>query len=174
MRFVGQLILGLSTLFDISGLTMDPLSTLRLTVLAEQKLHLLTQLRELSIDQHQLADQRRADELLILLSRKSELIELLRAVQDDLNPFQSQDPEHRTWASETERGRCRTLFRDSEKLIAEILVIDNQTLGEMTLQRDLIGQQLSQFTSAEAIHDAYHRSHEVEDVSNEPILSLDG
>ncbi len=153
---------------------MDPLGTARLTELAEQKLHLLTQLRELSLTQSQLAEQRGADELLTLLSRKTNAIEILHRIQTELTPFQAQDPENRSWPTPVERERCRSLFDRSEKLIAEILVIDNQTLGEMTLQRDLIGQQLSQFTSAEAIHEAYNGSSGHDDVHSEPILSLDG
>ena len=150
-----QLILGHSRPFAITNSMMDSLGTTRLLELAEQKHHLLTQLRELSIEQSQLAEQRSAEELLSLLSRKSDTIEILTRVQESLKPFQAQQPEERKWPSESERDRCRSLFVQSEKIIAEILVIDNQTLGEMSLQRDLIGQQLSQFTSAEAIHDAY-------------------
>ena len=153
---------------------MKQLDTARLIALAEQKHHLLTQLRELSIDQNPLADQRRADELLALLSRKSEIIESLLAVQEQLKPFQAQEPEQRSWSSETERTHCRALFLESEKLIAEILVIDDRTLGEMTLQRDFIGQQLNQFASAEAIHDAYSGASEHSELSSTPILSLDG
>jgi len=153
---------------------MDQLGTARLTELAEQKLHLLTQLRELSLAQSQLAEQRSADELLSLLSRKTDAIEVLQRIQDALKPFQVQEPDSRPWISESERERCRALFTQSEKLIAEILVIDNQTLGEMTLQRDLFGQQLSQFTSAEAIHDAYSGFSGTDDVQNEPSFMLDG
>ncbi len=153
---------------------MDQLGTARLTELAEQKLHLLTQLRELSLVQSQFAEQRSADELLSLLSRKTEAIEVLQRIQDALKPFQAQDPDGRTWSSESDRERCRSFFAQSEKLIAEILVIDNQTLGEMTLQRDVIGQQLSQFTSAEAIHDAYSGLSGNDDVHSEPSFMLDG
>ncbi len=152
----------------------DQLGTARLLDLAEQKLHLLTQLRELSLAQSQLAEGRSSEELLSLLSRKSQAIEALQKIQEALKPFQSQDPDSRLWESESERDRCRTLFAQSEKWLAEILVIDNQTLHEMTLQRDLIGQQLSQFTSAEAIHDAYNGFRDDNDVQNEPSFSLDG
>jgi hypothetical protein len=153
---------------------IDPLGTTRLMELAEQKLHLLTQLRELSLAQCQLAEERSSDELLSLLSRKSQTIEVLQQIQDALTPFQSQEPDSRRWGSESERDRCRTMFAQSEKLIDEILVIDNQTLSEMSLQRDLIGQQLSQFTSAEAIHDAYSGFRTDNDVHSEPSFTLDG
>jgi hypothetical protein len=153
---------------------MESLDTARLTELAERKLHLLTQLRELSLDQHSLADQRRTDELLSVLSRKNDVIDRLRSIQDELKPFKAQEPEQRTWTSVTARNHCVELFRRSEVLIAEILVIDNQTLGEMTLQRDLVGQQLSQFASAEAIHEAYGVTDDRDEYGSEPILSLDG
>jgi hypothetical protein len=153
---------------------IDPLGTARLMELAEQKLHLLTQLRELSLTQNQLAEERSSDELLSLLSRKSQAIEALQKIQHALVPFQSQEPDSRIWGSESERQRCRALFDQSEQRIAEILVIDNQTLSEMNQQRELIGQQLSQFASAEAIHDAYNGFHQANDVQSEPSFTLDG
>jgi len=153
---------------------MDAFSTAQLTEIAERKLHLLTQLRELSLDQSQLADTQRVDELLSLLSRKSDVLDRLRVIQDELKPFQTQDPEQRAWPSEAERNRCRELFDKSEGLLAELLVIDNRTLGEMTQQRDVIGQQLSQFTSAEAILEAYGGMSGHSDELSEPSLLLDG
>ncbi len=153
---------------------MDSLTTARLTELAECKLHLLRQLRELSIDQNQLVASHRVDELVGLLSRKGELIDRLRTVQEQLKPFQAQEPEKRSWPSEADRVRCRSLFANSEKLLAELLAIDNLALGEMTLQRDLVGHQLNRYTSAEAILEAYGGQHDPSEVSNEPTLLLDG
>ncbi len=153
---------------------MEDFSTARLTEIAERKLHLLMQLRELSLDQHGFADAHRIDELLSLLSRKSDVIDRLRAIQDELVPFQSQDPDQRQWPSETERVRCRGLFEKSEKMLAELLVIDNRTLGEMTQQREVIGQQLGQFTSAEAIFEAYGGTNGNSDELSETSLLLDG
>lgn len=153
---------------------MEESSTGRLSELAEQKLHMLLQLRELSLDQTQLAGTHRVDDLLSLLSRKSEVIDSLRSIQEALIPFQSQDPETRQWTCESDRAKCREVLAQSERLIAELLVIDNQTLGEMTQQREIIGQQLNQFASAEAILEAYGGSYGLSEDSNEPSLSLDG
>ena len=153
---------------------MEDFSTARLTEIAERKLHLLTQLRELSLDQHGFADAHRIDELLSLLSRKSDVIDRLKAIQDELKPFQLQDPDQRQWPSEAERVRCRELFEKSEKMLAELLVIDNRTLGEMTQQREVIGQQLSQFTSAEAIFEAYGGTNEYGEELSASSLLLEG
>ncbi|MDZ4851617.1 MAG: hypothetical protein SGI77_20195 [Pirellulaceae bacterium] len=153
---------------------MEKLDTTRLMELAEHKLLLLTQLREISFDQNLIAESHNVDELLALLSRKNEIIESLRTLQDELKLFQSQIPEQRNWASESERVRCRELFAKSEKLIAELLVIDNQCLDTMTHQREIVSQQLEQFASAEAILEAYGgvRGYDVE--SSESSLMLDG
>lgn len=153
---------------------MDTLSTDRLMKLAELKLHLLTQLRSLSFDQQQSVLSHNVDELLATLSRKNDVIDRLRTVQEELKPFQAQQAEDRDWASEEERQHCRELMARSDKLVAELLVMEDQALAELTVQRDFVGQQLHRFSNAEAINEAYRSASEHPDLDPETSLSLDG
>jgi hypothetical protein len=135
---------------------MENLNTDRLAFLADRKLQLLTHLRELTIAQQSLVSEQRVEELLTLLSRKNETLEDVKTLQQEISLFQDQDPEDRVWRSEELRGRCRENFHRCELLIAELLAIEDTSINELTQRRDLVAQQLQQFTTADAIHDAYH------------------
>lgn len=151
---------------------MDRLDTQLLKQLGERKLHLLTQLHDLSIDQQVLVSEQRVEELLVLLSRKSEAIADLQLIQADLKQFENQAPEDRLWASQADREECRAQFERCEALIAELLAMENQSMDELTQRKELVAQQLKQFVTADAIHEAYHSgASEPEEYSS---FSLDG
>ncbi len=151
---------------------MVSLDTQLLKQLGERKLHLLTQLHELSIGQQVLVSEQRVEELLVLLSRKSETIADLQLIQADLEQFRDQDPDERVWASQADRELCRAQFERCEALIAELLAIENHSMDELTQRRELVAQQLQQFVTADAIQEAYHNAaSESEEYSS---FSLDG
>jgi hypothetical protein len=79
----------------------------------------------------------------------------LRTLQQEIVLFQSQQPEERIWRSEELRVRCRENFHRCELLLAELLTMEDTSISELTQRRDLVAQQLQQFTTADAIHDAY-------------------
>ncbi len=152
---------------------MENLDTDRLALLAEQKLQLLEHLRELTLAQQTLVSEQRVEELLTFLSRKNETLEDLRTLQQEIAQFQDQQPEDRVWQSNDMRVRCRENFRRSEALLAELLAMEDSAITELSQRRDLVAQQLQQYTTADAIHDAYQgvmNSAEDEQTS----FSLDG
>jgi hypothetical protein len=152
---------------------MENLDTDRLALLAEQKLQLLEHLRELTLAQQALVSEQRVEELLTFLSRKNETLEDLRILQQEIAQFQDQQPEDRVWRSNDLRVRCRQNFRRCELLLAELLAMEETSMNELSQRRDLVAQQLQQYTTADAIHDAYQGVMNSAD-DEQTSFSLDG
>jgi hypothetical protein len=132
----------------------------------EQKLELLTQLRDLG--QHQLALIRSCDmtQLLKLLAAKQRLLNALLTVERALDPFRDQDPEMRVWSSPVDRTRCAQSAARCEDLLAAIVQQERESQSHMTDRRDEV---LAQFEAAGAsalAHNAYAaptvRSHQLD------------
>lgn len=147
-------------------------TTNRLLELSEQKLAILTSLRNLSTTQEILVREQGIDELLPILSRKSEVIEDLRGVQSELAEFANDEPTSREWKSQSDRETCRSNFAKCDQLLSELLQLEESSLNDLSTRRDLVGQQLQQFSGAHAIADAYRTSEFADD--EQPTLSLDG
>ena len=86
------------------------LGTESLSTFIESKLHLLTEMKQMSITQTDLVAQHDMTGLMTLLSRKQSLMDSLRQVQESLVPFQSQDPESRKWSSPERRRSCQQMI----------------------------------------------------------------
>jgi hypothetical protein len=151
---------------------MTALDTETLRNLADRKLRLLTQLRDLTVSQQSMVAEQRVEELLTLLSRKSEAIEDLQAIQRELHPFQSQEPDDRAWRSPSDRSACRAVFERCEGLLSELLSMESDSLEELSQRRDLVAQQLHQCVNAETIHEAYQAARD--DDQDSSGFSLDG
>lgn len=134
---------------------MNVLTTKRLIELGETKLHLLTELKHLAIEQTSLVMDQRADELLSVLSKKSDILDSLKQLQQQLQPYQQQKPEDRRWATEKDRDVAREMFQSIDRLLAELMMMENHALNEMNQQRDSISGQLSAVANAHTVHKAY-------------------
>ncbi len=136
----------------------ESFGTKKLQELGSLKLHLLRSARELSIQQFEVMQSDDVATLLTVLSRKSEILDTLRTLQKDLDPYREQQPEDRHWDSEEERLACRKTFDEIDRLLEELTQMDNQALDQMTQQRDAMASQLAQFATAEAVQNAYASS----------------
>jgi hypothetical protein len=150
----------------------ESFGTKKLQELGSLKLHLLRSARELSIQQFEVMQSDDVSTLLTVLSRKSELLDTLRTLQKDLDPYREQQPEDRHWDSEEERLACRKTFEEIDRLLEELTQMDNQALEQMTKQRDAMASQIAQFATAEAVHNAYASSFLGSDDDNQSEVSL--
>jgi hypothetical protein len=130
-------------------------STERLFELFETKLHLLTQMQSMAIEQDELVGQHDMSGLMSLLSRKQQLMESLQSVQNQLLQYQHEDPEKRIWISPARRLECQKKVKQCEELIQKLILQENRSLDHMNLQRDAVQSQLLQNAAADQIQKAY-------------------
>jgi len=132
--------------------------TKKLQELGDLKLHLLRAARELSIQQVEVMQSDDVATLLTVLSRKSEILDTLKTLQKELDPYRNQEPEDRIWDSPDEQASCRKTFEQIDRLLEELSQMDNLALDQMTQQRDAMASQIAQFATAEAVQNAYASS----------------
>lgn len=146
--------------------------TKKLQELGNLKLHLLRSARELSIQQVEVMQSDDVATLLTVLSRKSEILDTLKTLQKELDPYRNQQPEDRRWDSAEGQAACRTTFEEIDRLLEELSQMDNQALDQMTQQRDAMASQIAQFATAEAVQNAYASSFLSSDEDTQSAVSL--
>ncbi len=149
------------------------LSTDLLFELVESKLHLLMEMRAMSLTQSDFVAHHDMASLMTLLSRKQELMGALGKVQSELARFQDQDPEQRSWSALVRRKECQEMVGRCDRLLQELIVMEDRSLGSMNLQRESVAAQLQQNIDACAIQNAYHAS-DLEESSIDSTLSIEG
>jgi hypothetical protein len=130
-------------------------------------------MKHMSTSQSELVAQHDMSGLMTLLSRKQDLMESLRLIQEDLSPFQSQDPEARTWSSPDRRKMCQEMIAKCDELLQQLIVMENRSLDNMTVQREIVAAQLQQNIDASTVQHAYQTT-ESDEASLESFLSLEG
>lgn len=148
-------------------------STDRLFELIETKLHLLTQMQEMTLEQSEMVVRHDMTGLMTLLSRKQSLMDSLQQIQSQLVPFQSQDPELRAWSHPDRRKTCQAMVKRCDELIQFLVVQENRSLDQMSVQRDAVAAQLQQNFDASQIEHAYHTTDQ-EPPTSDGLLSLTG
>ena len=133
-------------------------TTEKLYELMESKLRLLTELHALAIQQSDLVSGQELSELMSLLGRKQRLMDTLMEIQVDLVPYASEDPEERIWRSEERRRECQAIKTRCDRLVGELLVMENRAIDNMALQREVVASQLQQVTDASRLSRAYEAS----------------
>jgi len=146
--------------------------TKKLQELGNLKLHLLRSARELSIQQIEVMQSDDVATLLTVLSRKSEILDTLKTLQKELDPYRNQEPEDRIWDSAEEQASCRKIFEEIDRLLEELSQMDNQALDQMTHQRDAMASQIAQFATAEAVQNAYASSFLLSDEDTQSAVSM--
>ncbi|MCA9230411.1 MAG: flagellar export chaperone FlgN [Planctomycetales bacterium] len=134
---------------------MTQLTTEKLSDLLSKRLRCLQQLRDLGLKQAELISQGEMSPLLRLLGAKNQLIVAVQAIEHELTPFHSQDPDKRQWPSAEERTRCSEQAAQCQQLLAEVMQLEEQNEMEMTLRRDRVANQLQAAQAASTARSAY-------------------
>jgi len=112
-----------------------------------------------SVSDRQLKFVRNGDISLLnqLLGHKYKLIEERDRISRRLEPHLSVPPEERRWNSETEKQETEAARTHCERLLAEILRIDQQGLQMMTEQKSAVEDQLRRIHQGSRLHAAYSK-----------------
>jgi hypothetical protein len=127
----------------------------KLAELIAQRHACLTQMHKLGVKQSELVASCEISSLLRLLSVKNQLIVALQSIEQQLTPFQSQDPETRQWSSSEARERCGRQIAECQVLLDQVMQMERDNEQKMTERRDLVANQLQAARSATTARRAY-------------------
>ena len=129
--------------------------TEELAVCMERRRDILLVLRTLADKQTEAAGTSDIDTTLGILARKESLLEDLAAIVTAMRPYQSDDPEQRVWASAERRAACAEVAKEGDKLLQEIMQVEQTTIDTMTSRREAIAAQLQNGTDSTLARNAY-------------------
>jgi flagellar biosynthesis/type III secretory pathway chaperone len=121
------------------------MSTLETHLLAEligRKHDCLAELLELGRQQTAIVSDGEISQLMVLLAAKQRLIDQLREVEGELDPFRSQQPHQRIWASVQARDRCAEMLNRCDEMFREIMAREKQSENRLIERRDEVAQRL--------------------------------
>jgi hypothetical protein len=134
---------------------IEPLPTDRLAELIAAKEQVLELLASLARRQLTLAQSGDMAALLKLLAAKQTVLSQLQALQQKLEPFQNEDPEHRVWRSSQHRQAAQRAASRCEALLAETMRLESQGEAAMVVRRDTAARELAGLHAASDVHSAY-------------------
>jgi hypothetical protein len=139
----------------------------KLAELIAQRHACLVQMHKLGVKQSELVVTGEFGSLLRLLSVKNQLIVALQAIEQQLAPFHTQDPESRVWSNPAARERCARQSAECQTLLAEVMEMERDNEQKMTERRDQVANQLQAAQSASTARRAYqvHQRHTVHPLS---------
>lgn len=120
------------------------------------KVQTLEQLCDLARQQASITQSGDATILLSFLARKQPLMDRLQELQEALAEYQDDDPEARVWQSDTHRLTCRAASDRCQQLLSEIVLLEKQSLDEMSERRDALAAQLQESREASHATNLYH------------------
>lgn len=129
-----------------------------LYTLMKSKVEVLEQLCELARQQATITQSGDATILLSFLSRKQPLMDRLMDLQSDLAVYTADDPAARLWRTPELRQTCRLASERCQHLLAEIVLLEKQSLDEMSDRRDALAAQLQDGRDGSAASQAYQAS----------------
>jgi hypothetical protein len=130
-------------------------STERLAELVDQKHRVLVQLREVGKRQMDLVENGETALLLKLLAAKQNLISALQGIEKQLATFAGEDPEQRRWPSLETREACARQAQECNRMLQEVVALEQLGTEKITLRRNEIAAQLDQVHAAAQVRSAY-------------------
>lgn len=132
--------------------------TTELARLIDEKLEIVSAVLTIARKQETVIAEQRVAELMPVLTEKQVALERLSAVQKSLEPFASQDPERRVWASADARKRCREREQRCEQMLRQIMELDAACEGRLIESRDALSERLQQSAGSQQAARAYQAS----------------
>jgi hypothetical protein len=130
-------------------------STELLAAFIDRKHRILARLRDCGRRQMDFVACRDTASLLKLLAAKQALISALQAVERDLAPYSTEDPEKRAWKSQDERDRCAQQAAECNAMLREIVNLEKLGVDQMTVHRNHVAEQLQQVHAGLDVRNAY-------------------
>jgi flagellar biosynthesis/type III secretory pathway chaperone len=123
--------------------------------LIAKKRDLLRELRALTENQMKVIASSDMRELMTVLSAKQTLLHQVQRVEQGLDHFRHQDPEHRKWRTLDDRQRCRAQAEECQHLVNELVAMEKSCEASMLDQREQVAAQLHMAGNAANARDAY-------------------
>lgn len=133
----------------------DRWETDALTDLVGRKLRALLQLRELTARQPALIAEEDTPTLLRVFAAKQTLLDEIRRLDEQLEPFRHQAPESRVWRSPEHQARCRLAAEQCRRLVEEIKATEVRDRDALVARRTAVACQLDAAHAAAAARSAY-------------------
>lgn len=134
---------------------MSAEATAQMAALVEQRYAMLSEILKITERQEAAIEAGMVQQLMAALNEKQTHVDRLRDIQEVLKPMAEVPAENRLWHDPASRQRCRETLRDSERLQAEILAIDQRCERAMVQRRDELFDSLGRTTGAAAAARAY-------------------
>lgn len=141
--------------FNPAGRWMSAEETEQMAALVAQRRGLLAEILEITGRQEAAIEAGLVQELMATLNEKQTRVDQLRKIQDRLQPMAEVPAENRVWSDPAAREQCRAALRDSDRLQAEILSIDQRCEQAMLQRRDELFDSLGRTTGAATAARAY-------------------
>lgn len=138
----------------------DYTSTDKLYQLCEQRLHVLQQIRALTLQQYDQVHTLETDQLLSLLAQKQHLLDEIQSIQAQLIPYQQEDPDSRRWSSKERRAQCREWMEQGQGILKDLVALEAASIEALSQQRDGVASELQLYRSSQEVRSAYD-SHEM-------------
>jgi hypothetical protein len=126
-----------------------------LAELIRKKHQVLMQLREIGRRQTDLVASGEIAALLTLLGGKQQLIACLQALEAQLKPYYSQNPDTRSWRSPADRAQCAQLANECNALLEEVVSLEKSSAERMNARKSEVADQLHQAHAAAHVRSAY-------------------
>lgn len=123
--------------------------------LIDKKYEVLSLLRQLARAQTTIVKDGDMTRLMKLLGTKQSLLNQLQSLEQQLDPFRTQDPDTRHWKSPERRQQTRDMATRCESLLNEIMLVEKQCEGELVVRRDVVSTRLQGMHSVTQATDAY-------------------
>lgn len=144
-------------------------ATEQLAQLMTGKREVLEQMRDLARRQLELIAQGDMSKMMHVLAAKETSLRQLLQFEKLLDPFRSQDPEARQWASPEARRRCQLVAQRCEALLAELMLLEKQGEADLRRRRDETAARLQHADTAGQARRAY--AHPLPSSANQLDLS---
>lgn len=137
---------------------LHDLSTRRLAQLVHQKSSLVIELHKVLSKQRSMIDDGDID-LMALLAIKQKLLEALKIVDRQMDPFRQQEPDDRIWAHPAERQECREESEACEALFVQVKQMEAYCIQKMQQLQAATQDQLQSTSSARMAANAYQQGY---------------
>jgi hypothetical protein len=136
-------------------MTTTAMDTELLAGLVRARRACLERLRDLGRQQSEMIEKGDMTSLLEVLSAKHRPLAELRRIERALDPFRSEDPDERRWASPAARAACARLIDQCNGVLAEIVRREQQCEALLVQKRDETAARLVRFHQASQVRGAY-------------------
>ncbi len=144
----------------------------QLADLITKKQQCLIQLYELAQRQSVLIDSSDMTQLLKVLAAKQHLIEAVRVIEKQLEPFHRQDPDARRWRSPEDRARCADHAAACGELLKQVMEMEKESERTLQAKRNRVAHQLEAAHAGGLARGAYHAQERPDEMTRLGMLDL--